>query len=90
MWTYIASPVFLDASIFPSRIGSKFNFYFLGYLSEDDIKHVCTSYSTAYQMNISKTHIYEAMNNARSMDPGTDLINIGLFCRFLDDVLFKQ
>ena len=68
----------------------KLNFYFIGYLSEDDIKHVCTSYSTAYQMNISKTHIYEAMNNARSMDPGTDLINIGLFCRFLDDVLFKQ
>ena len=61
--------------------------HLLGYLSEDDVKHVCTSYSAAYQMNISQKRISESLQKAKNMDPATDLINIGLFCRCLDEVL---
>ena len=45
------------------------------------------SYSTAFQMNISSGRIQEAIGNARTMDPETELINIGLFCRFLDNAV---
>jgi len=58
-----------------------------GYLSGDDVRHVCSSYSAAFQMNISSGRIQEAIGNARAMDPGTGLVNIGLFCRFLDNVV---
>ena len=60
-----------------------------GYLSADDVRHVCTSYSAAFQMNISSNRIQEAISNARTVDPGTGLINIGLFCRFLDNAINK-
>ena len=40
-------------------------------------------------MNISNNRVQEAISNARSMDSGTDLINIGLFCRFLDSAVNK-
>ena len=89
----------------------------IGYLSGDDVRHVCSSYSAAFQMNISSGRIQvrillligkfltfelilaifcllfffkifqEAIGNARAMDPGTGLVNIGLFCRFLDNVV---
>ena len=65
------------------------NFVLTGYLTEDEINHVCTSYSTAYQMNISPSRIQQALKNVKNMDSSTELINIGLFCRFLDDVLFR-
>ena len=65
------------------------HFSFLGYLKADDVRHVCSSYSAAFQMNISNSRVQEAISNARSMDSGTDLINIGLFCRFLDSAVNK-
>ena len=64
------------------------SYFQIGYLSEDDVQHVCTSYSAAYQMNISQRRISESLQKAKKMDPSaTELINIGLFCRCLDEVL---
>lgn len=60
-----------------------------GYLGVDELRHVCTSYSTTYQMNISDGRIHEAINNARSMDPVTGYVNIGLFCRFLEEAIMR-
>ena len=60
-----------------------------GYLKADDVRHVCSSYSAAFQMNISNSRVQEAISNARTMDPVTNLINIGLFCRSLDTAVNK-
>ena len=57
-----------------------------GYLSFEEISHVCETYNVSYGMNISLSQVHSAINQANAIDPiPTGLINIGLFCRFLDD-----
>ena len=60
-----------------------------GYLTADEIHHVWQTYNTVYQMNISEGRLKEAIGNARSMDPTTGMVNVGLFYRFLEEAVKK-
>ena len=55
-----------------------------GYLSVEEIREACAKHSAAYRINLSPGRIQTAVSQARSIDPATGLINVGLFCRFLD------
>ena len=48
-----------------------------------------TTYNTVYQLNISEGRLKEAVGNAKSMDPTTGLVNVGLFYRFLEEAVKK-
>lgn len=61
-----------------------------GYLSAEDVRHACAKYSATYRVNLSAGRIQTAISQARSIDPTTGLINVGLFCRFLDNVLVNK
>ena len=65
----------------------KIPYFSPGYLPTSDLKHVCTTYNTVYQMNISEGRVQKAMGNARSMDPTTGLINVDLFIKYLEEAV---
>ena len=65
----------------------------LGYLTTDELRHVTSTYSTVYEMNISDSGFEEAVAKAQEVDPFSNgqNVNIELFLQFLElDLLQKQ
>ena len=50
----------------------------------EEVRQACAKHVATYRLNISPGRIQSAISQARSIDPTTGLINVGLFCRFLD------
>ena len=50
----------------------------------EEVREACAKHVANYHINISPGRIQSAISQARSIDPTTGLINVGLFCRFLD------
>ena len=61
-----------------------------GYLSIEEASEACAKYSNAYHMKISEGRLQTAINKTHSIDPTPGFVNIGLFCRFLDNVLLNE
>merc|ERR1719266_2208840 len=56
-----------------------------GYLSVEEVRSACAKHCAKYHINLPPGRIQTAISQARSIDPTTGLINVGLFCRFLDN-----
>ena len=50
----------------------------------EEVRQACAKHVATYRLIISPGRIQSAISQARSIDPTTGLINVGLFCRFLD------